>query len=82
MQIIVEITDEEKKGLEYVAFSIQAWVDNAIHNRARQAIDQIVNEHSDKQAKKIPLAEKLSIVRNANIKTAAQRQAEFEKNHA
>jgi hypothetical protein len=76
----VSITDSEKKALEYVAFSIQDWIDNAVDNRARQAIDEIYNSEvarmtADPDITSIP-ADKDAVVLAANIKSAATRQAE------
>tara|TARA_Y100000590_G_scaffold292924_1_gene329887 strand:+ start:1210 stop:1500 length:291 start_codon:yes stop_codon:yes gene_type:complete len=42
-KIIITITETQKKALEYVTPSIQDWSDNAVHNRARIAIDDIVD---------------------------------------
>jgi hypothetical protein len=36
------LTDAENTALEYVAASPQEWIDNAIHERCRIAIDEIV----------------------------------------
>jgi len=76
----VSITDSEKKALEYVAFSIQDWIDNAVDNRARQAIDEIYNSEvarmtADPDITSIP-ADKDAVVLAADIKSAATRQAE------
>ena len=79
MKIIVEITEEERKALEYIAYDVQAWASNAVHNRARQAIDQIVEENTQYKANRITLSQKIKIVREAKIKSAAQRAAELEK---
>lgn len=38
----VELTTTENLALGYVAASQQDWIDNAVHNRARIAIDEIV----------------------------------------
>ncbi len=78
-KLTINYTDEQMKAMEYVAFSPQEWIQNAWDNRARQAMDEIVQEHSDKQPKKLPLEEKLRIVREAKIKTARERQLEFEE---
>lgn len=40
--ITISLTDTENKSLEYVAMSVQDWVDNAATNRARQAKDEII----------------------------------------
>ena len=40
--ITITITDTEKKCLEYITGSIEAWTDNAVTNRARIAKDEII----------------------------------------
>ena len=40
--ITVTLTDTQTKSLEYVAYSVQDWCDNAIHNRARIAQEDII----------------------------------------
>ena len=78
----VSITDAEKKALEYIALSVQDWIDNAVDNRARQAIDEIYNSEvarmtADPDITSIP-ADKDAVVLAADIKSAATRQAEAE----
>ena len=78
----VSITDAEKKALEYIALSVQDWIDNAVDNRARIAIDEIYNEEvarmtADPDITTIP-ADKDAVVLAADIKSAATRQAEAE----
>jgi hypothetical protein len=76
----VSITDSEKKALEYIALSVQDWIDNAVDNRARIAIDEIYNFEvarmtADPDITSIP-ADKDAVVLAADIKSAATRQAE------
>ena len=76
----ISITDSEKKALEYVALSVQDWIDNAVDNRARIAIDEIYNSEvarmtADPSITSIP-ADKDQVVLEADIKSAATRQAE------
>ena len=40
--IKVTVTDTQLKCLEYCAYSVQDWCDNAIHNRARVAQEEII----------------------------------------
>jgi len=40
--ITVELTATQTKCLEYAANSVQDWADNALHNRARIAQDEII----------------------------------------
>ena len=40
--ITVTVTDTQTKCLEYAAYSVQDWCDNAIHERARIAQEEII----------------------------------------
>lgn len=77
-QYTITLSEEEEKALLTDMISIQEWIDNAIHNKARQCIDRVVEEYSDKQPKKIDRSEKLQIVRKAKVKSATDRMAEME----
>ena len=77
-QFIIEINDAEEKALLTNMISIQEWLDNAIHNKARKCIDRIVEQISDKQPRKILVEEKYQIIRDAQLETAAERNARFE----
>jgi hypothetical protein len=78
----ITLTDAEDKALGFVAFSQQEWIDNAIHERCRIAIDEIVNaEVQRKLANNETISgSKEDIVNAANIQSAAERQAEAEAN--
>ncbi len=76
----IELTDAEVKAMEYVAFSVQDWAENALKNRARIAIDEIYNSEvarmtADPDITNIP-ADKDQVVLDADIKSAATREAE------
>ena len=43
-EIKVKVTDTQVKCLEYASYSVQDWCDNAIHNRARIAQDEIITK--------------------------------------
>ena len=78
----IELTDAETKAMEYVAFSVQDWADNALQNRARIAMDEIYDAEvarmtADPDITSIP-ADKEAVVLAADIKSAAVRQAEAE----
>ena len=75
---VIDLSSEEQKAFEFVANGPLEWIRNAIQNRVRRAVDQIVKENSDKQPSKTAVAEKLKIVKDANIKSAKVRQEEFE----
>jgi hypothetical protein len=42
MNYTVTLTDTEKLAMEYIAYEPQDWVENAMKERARIAIDEIV----------------------------------------
>lgn len=76
----ITLSDAEDKALAYVAYSQQEWIDNAVHDRCRIAIDEIVNtEVQRKLAAGEPITgSKDDIVLAADIQSAAERQAEAE----
>lgn len=80
--ITVSLTDTENKAMEYAALSVQDWADNALKNRARIAVDEIVaalvahcNENSIALAvgKDAQVAQAFEL---GVVKTAAQRNEE------
>lgn len=75
----VTLSDAEDKALRYVAADPQDWIDNAVHERCRLAIEQIVAEEIQR---KLAAGETISgtkeeIVMAASIKSAAERNAEM-----
>ena len=75
---VIDLSVEEQKAFEYVANGPLEWIENAIRNRVRRAVDQIVEENSDKNFKKMSAAKKLLVVKGANIKSAKVRNEEAE----
>jgi hypothetical protein len=82
--ITITLSDAEIKALEFVAVSAQEWVDNAVHERCRIAIEEIVAaEVQRKLAASEPITgSKDDIVMAANIESAADRQARLEAERA
>ena len=76
----ITLSDTENKALGFVAFSQQDWIDNAVHNRCRIAIEEIVAAEVQRkiEANETISGSKEDIVNAASIKSAAQRQAEFD----
>jgi hypothetical protein len=71
----ITLSDAEDKALSIVAASQQDWIDNAVHERCRIAIDEIVN---DEVQRKLAAGEPITgskndIVMAADIETAAER---------
>lgn len=42
VQYTVTLTEAEDKALGYIAYSQQDWIENAVHQRSRIAIEEIV----------------------------------------
>ena len=80
----ITLTAAEDAALAYVALSQQDWIDNAAHERARIAMDEIFQLEvqrmlADPNTTEIP-ADREAVVLAADVKTAAERQAEAELN--
>lgn len=78
----VTLTDAELKALAYVAADPQDWIDNAVHNRCRIAIDDIYRAEvermtADPDITSIP-ADKEAVVLAADVQTVAEKQAAIE----
>ena len=80
----ITLSAAEDKALHVVALSAQDWIDNAVHERCRIAIDEIVNaEVQRKLAANEPITgSKDDIVMAANIESAAERNARLETERA
>ena len=78
----VTLTDAEDKALRVVALDPQDWIDNAVHNRCRIAMDEIYTAEvarmvADPGITSIP-ADKEAVVLSADVQSAAERQAVIE----
>jgi hypothetical protein len=80
----ITLSAAEDKALHVVALSAQDWIDNAVHERCRIAIEEIVNaEVQRKLAAGQPITgSKEDIVLAANIESAAERQARLDAEQA
>ena len=72
----VTLTAVQEKALLGDMLSIQEWVDNAIHNKARKMIDYYV-EQSGLGSRKSTADQKSTIITDMTIKTAEQKNAEM-----
>lgn len=76
-EFIVSLTDAELKALEYVAYSAQDWIDNAVHERCRVAMEEIFQVEvqrmlADPTIKEIP-ADREVVVLAAQVMSAKER---------
>lgn len=84
MEINITLTEAETKALAYVALDPHEWAENAVRERARIAMDEIFQAEvqrmlADPNTTEIP-ADREAVVLAAEIKSAAERQAEAELN--
>lgn len=84
MNYTITLTASEDAALSYAAFSQQDWIDNAVHNRARVAIEEIVALTVQKcldTNTPIPSSKDAMVTlafEHGWVKTAEQRNAEAE----
>ena len=76
----ITLSDAEDKALGVVAFSQNDWIQNAVKERCRIAIEEIVAAEVQRKlaAGESITGSKDDIVMAANIESAAQRQARME----
>jgi len=82
MEYTIILTETENKALAYVAVDPQDWIDNAVKERCRLAIEEIFQSEvkrmlADPTITEIP-ADRDAVVLAANVPSAAERQAEIE----
>jgi hypothetical protein len=84
MNFTITLSDAEHKALAHVALSPEDWINNAVHERCRIAIDEIVAaEVQRKLATGEPITgTKDDIVMAAQIESAAERQVRMESEAA
>jgi hypothetical protein len=79
MEYKIILTEAEQKAMEYVTYDVYEWIENAIKNRARIAIDEIV----DLEVERVTSGggelsgTKSEIVLAAPIKSVKERQEEL-----
>lgn len=81
MEIKITLTEAEAKALSYVAFDPQEWVENAVKERCRTAMEEIFQVEvqrmlSDPKITEIP-ADRETVVLAADIKPLADQQTAF-----
>lgn len=80
MNYTITLTQAEQKALAHVAVSPQEWISNAVHERCRIAIEEIV---AAEVQRKLAAGESITgtkddIVMAAQIESAAERQSRLE----
>ena len=86
MDYTITLTDTEDKALSYASLSQQDWIDNAVHNRCRIAIQEIIDIYTKRaldEGVQIPATRELIVAdafTRSWVKTTQQRNDEAEKN--
>ena len=62
----ITLSDEEDKAMAGICISVEEWIDNVVHDRARVAIDKYVTQ-SGLGSKMSEQARKLEIIRDMEI---------------
>jgi hypothetical protein len=80
MNITITLTEAEEKALAYVAADPQEWAENAVHERARIAMEEIFQIEvarmlADPNTTEIP-ADREAVVLASTLPSAAERDAE------
>ena len=80
----ITLSEAEDKALHTISVTAQEWIDNAVHNRCRIAMDEIVNAEVQRKlaAGESITGSKDDIVMAAPVESAAQRQARMEAEQA
>ena len=85
-QFTITINDAEEKALLTNMISVQTWLNNAIHEKARRVIDDIVRKNTDRQPKKMAVIDKHQMIMDMKLESGAERNAriiaEQEKEYA
>ena len=76
LEIIIILTDEEVKVCEASMIQpIPEWTENAVRNKIRKSRNRIVESVTDRNAKKVSLAEQITIIEASELETAVDREA-------
>jgi hypothetical protein len=87
-QYTIELTQAEDMALAYAAFSQQEWIDGAVKNRCRVAIEEIMKvalEKSIETSTQLPVTQDEIVMLAFSqgwVKTGAQRNAEYDAERA
>ncbi len=84
MDYTITLTDTEKKSMEFVAFDVKDWIDNAAKERARVAKEEIIainTKHCNANSIAIAVGEDAQVTQAFTlgvVKTAIERKKESE----
>lgn len=81
MKFTITLSDVQHKALAHVVYDPQEWIENAVYEKCRRAIDEIYEKEVGKlKEDNVPVSNnKHEVVMNADIKTGKQIQDEYDK---
>lgn len=74
----ITIDDENIRVTETDCYSFMDWIVNAVNEKHRRVLDRLVLEHTDKNPQKISLEDKIELIRPITLKSAKEKNEEFE----
>ena len=77
----IELSDVEQRAMEYISTDVDFWIQNAVHERARLAIEEMVQTHiQDKMTKGEAISgTREEIVMTTHLLSAVRRNEEILK---
>jgi hypothetical protein len=72
----VTYTPEQKKAVEYYVLDAQVWLNKAWQGKVSNCIDRLIVEISDYNPSKLTPKQKETIIKEADIVSRAEREAE------
>lgn len=78
-EITVIVSGEELKALEWDIYEVQDWIQNAISEKARRVMDRLIEQNTNLNYKKLSKGDKEAEINKMVLKTAKERQQEFEQ---
>jgi hypothetical protein len=74
---VINLTDVEQKAMEYISTDVDFWIQNAVHERARLAMEELVNDDVREKlaAGKSVKGNKEDIAMKSNLPNAQARNA-------
>jgi hypothetical protein len=75
MEITIVFSDEEWKAMSAILVSPEQWVNDVAKNKAKQCIDRVISEYTDRQPNKLVPEDKQSMIANIKLSTRAEKEA-------
>jgi len=72
----IEFDDEKLRVVEADCYDFMDWIENAVYEKYRRTLDQIVAENTDRNPVKMTIDAKADIVKGIPLKSAKERAIE------